>query len=133
MVRDFVKWDDTPASLEHFAEFRGARLQDCHDAADGADPAHPRQRDAGPAAARARKKPAIPKLSRMAPVAGDQNALAEVAQMLVNAENPVIVADRNTRTQAGIDRLVELAETLHVPVCDTGGRMNFPTAAQIQS
>ncbi len=63
----------------------------------------------------------------MAPVSGDQNALAECAQMLVNAENPVIVADRNTRTQAGIDRLVELAETLHVPVCDTGGRMNFPT------
>ncbi len=73
------------------------------------------------------KKPAIPKLSRMAPVSGDQNALAECAQMLVNAENPVIVADRNTRTQAGIDRLVELAETLHVPVCDMGGRMNFPT------
>jgi len=35
MVRDFVKWDDRPGSLQHFAEIRGARLQDRDDPADG--------------------------------------------------------------------------------------------------
>jgi acetolactate synthase-1/2/3 large subunit len=126
MVRDYVKWDDAPASLEHFADsaVRAYKISMTPPMAptllildsemqDEALPPH--------------GKPPIPKLSRMAPVAGDQNALAEVAQMLVNAQNPVIVADRNTRTQAGIDRLVELAETLHVPICDRGSRMNFPT------
>jgi len=126
LVRDFIKWDDTPVSLEHFADsavraykigmtppmaptllILDSEMQD--------QPLPPQG------------KPATPKLSRTAPVAGDQNALAEAAQMLVSAENPVIVADRNTRTQAGIDRLVELAETLHVPICDMGSRMNFPT------
>jgi acetolactate synthase-1/2/3 large subunit len=127
LVRDFVKWDDTPQSLEHFADsaVRAYKLAMTppmaptllildSDLQDQPLPEHS-------------KKPAIPKLSRMAPVAADQNALAELAQMLVSAENPVIVADRNTRTQAGIDRLVELAETLHVPICDMGSRMNFPT------
>ena len=37
LVRDFVKWDDQPASLQHFAESGGAlRLQGCDHAADGA-------------------------------------------------------------------------------------------------
>ncbi len=126
LVRDFIKWDDSPASLTHFGEsaVRAYKIGMTPPMAptliiidsemqDGPVPENP--------------KLEIPKLSRIAPVSGDQNALAEVAKLLVNAENPVIVADRNTRTQAGIDRLVELAETLHVPVCDMGSRMNFPT------
>ena len=126
LVRDFVKWDDSPASLTHFSEsaVRAYKIA-------MTPPMAPtllildsemQDRPVPP-----NEKPSIPKLSPMAPVAGDQNALAEAAQMLVNAQNPVIVADRNTRTQAGIDRLVELAETLHVPICDMGSRMNFPT------
>jgi acetolactate synthase-1/2/3 large subunit len=127
LVRDFVKWDDTPMSLEHFADsaVRAYKIAMTppmaptliildSDMQDEPLPEH-------------KKKPSIPRLTRMAPISGDQNALAEAAQMLVNAENPVILADRNTRTQAGIDRLVELAETLHVPICDMGSRMNFPT------
>ena len=34
IVRDYTKWDDYPASLQHFAEFDGPRLQDCDDPAD---------------------------------------------------------------------------------------------------
>ena len=37
------------------------------------------------------------------------------------------MVDRYARTQAGIDLLVELAETLQAPVIDQAGRMNFPT------
>ncbi len=126
LVRDFVKWDDAPASLEHFADsaVRAYKIGTTPPMAptlvildsDMQDEPLP---EGG--------KPDIPRLSRLAPVSGDQNALAEAARMLVDAQSPVIVADRNTRTQAGIDRLVELAETLHVPVCDMGSRMNFPT------
>ena len=47
--------------------------------------------------------------------------------MLVAAENPLIVVDRMARTQAGMDSLVQLAETLQCAVVDKGGRTNFPT------
>ncbi len=53
--------------------------------------------------------------------------MAEVARLLVAAENPVIVAGRLARTQKGIDLLVELAETVQAPVIDQRNRMNFPS------
>ena len=53
--------------------------------------------------------------------------MAEAARLLVNAQNPVIVADRAARTPAGIARLVELAEAIQAPVVDQHGRMNFPS------
>ncbi len=53
--------------------------------------------------------------------------MAEVAKLLVNAENPVLIADRTARTPAGMKHLVDLAETLQVPVIDRAGRMNFPS------
>src|SRR6185436_4917861 len=49
------------------------------------------------------------------------------ARLLVDAQNPVIVADRAARTPAGLTKLIELAETLQAPVVSQGGRMNFPT------
>jgi thiamine pyrophosphate-dependent acetolactate synthase large subunit-like protein len=58
---------------------------------------------------------------------GDAAAVAEVARLLVAAENPVLVADRLARTPAAMPLLVELAETLQAAVIDKGGRMNFPS------
>jgi len=69
----------------------------------------------------------VPKLTTASPPQGDSGAVAEAAKLLVNAQNPVIVADRAARTPAGIARLVELAEALQAPVIDQFGRMNFPT------
>jgi thiamine pyrophosphate-dependent acetolactate synthase large subunit-like protein len=69
----------------------------------------------------------IPRLTTAAPPQGDSGAVAEAARLLVNAQNPLIVADRAARTPAGLTRLVELAETLQAPVVDQGGRMNFPS------
>src|SRR6202011_2952048 len=68
----------------------------------------------------------IPKLSSVAPPAGDPNAGREAARLLAMAENPVIVVDRVGRTPAGVKYLVELAETLNAPVIDQLGRMNMP-------
>jgi acetolactate synthase I/II/III large subunit len=129
-VRDFVKWDDQPASLTHFGEsaVRAYKIAMTPPMApvllvldtemqEGPIPEH--------------EKLVIPKLSKTAPVVGDPGAVAECAQLLVAASNPVIVADRCARTQAGIDRLVELAEVLQCAVVDLGGRMNFPSRRQL--
>ncbi len=69
----------------------------------------------------------IPRLANVVPPIGDSTALAEAAKLLVAAESPVIVCDRMTRTQAGMSRLVELAETLQCAVVDQLGRINFPS------
>ena len=52
---------------------------------------------------------------------------ARALQMLVAAENPLIICDRVSRTPAGLSRMVELAEALQCPVVDNAGRMNFPS------
>ena len=126
MVRDYVKWDDLPGSLTHFGEsaVRAYNIAMTPPTApvllvvdsemqDGPIPPH--------------QKLVIPKLPKIAPLIGDPGAVAEAAQLLVNAANPVIVADRYAGGQAGIDHLVELAETLQCAVVDLGGRMNFPS------
>lgn len=69
----------------------------------------------------------IPKLVIASPPQGDSGAVAETAKLLVAAENPVIIADRAARTEAGMKLLVELAETLQAPVINQNGRMNFPS------
>src|SRR5206468_12098873 len=68
-----------------------------------------------------------PKLVASAPPQGDISAVAEIAKLLVAADNPVIVADRSARTAAGLASLIELAEALQAAVIDQGGRMNFPS------
>jgi thiamine pyrophosphate-dependent acetolactate synthase large subunit-like protein len=69
----------------------------------------------------------VPKLTTATPPQGDSGAVAEAARLLVNAQNPVIVADRAARTPAGIAKLVALAEAIQAPVIDQHGRMNFPS------
>jgi len=54
--------------------------------------------------------------------------LRETARLLVNAERPVIVADRAARTPEGMKHLVELAELVQAPVVNMRGRMNFPNS-----
>jgi acetolactate synthase-1/2/3 large subunit len=126
MVRDYVKWDDTPISLQHFAEsavraYKIAMTPPMSPVllvADSELQENPVPEDAALH---------IPKVSLAAPPQGDSGSVAEAARMLVEAQNPLIVVDRYARTQAGIDLLVELAETLQAPVIDQAGRMNFPT------
>jgi len=126
LVRDFTKWDDQPASLQHFAESAvraykiattppmgpvflalDAELQE-NPIPDG-ESLH------------------IPKLAPVVPPQGDAGAIAAAAKMLVEAQNPVIICDRLARTPAGMANLVELAETLQCGVIDNVGRMNFPS------
>ncbi len=125
-VRDFVKWDDLPISLEHFAEsaVRAYKIAMTPPLMPVLLVADSNLQEA-PVADKDRLH--IPKLSQTTPPEGESAAVAEVAKMLVAAENPVLVADRCARTAAGLQMLIELAETLQAPVIDQGGRMNFPS------
>jgi acetolactate synthase I/II/III large subunit len=123
LVRDFIKWDDTPLSLTHFAEstVRAYKLAVTPPMGpvviqlDG----HLQEADTHGVV------PPIPKFTQPKPPHGDTAALREAARILVNADNPVILAGRTARTPEGMALLVELAEALQAPVSG-GGRMNFP-------
>ena len=126
LVRDFSKWDDTPISLEHFAEsaVRAYKLAATPPMGPVLLVADSELQERPLAADFALR---IPKVTASAPPQGDMAAVAAVAALLVAAENPVIVADRAARTPAGLASLVELAEALQAAVIDQGGRMNFPS------
>jgi acetolactate synthase I/II/III large subunit len=126
IARDFVKWDDQPTSLQHFAEsavraYKVATTPPMAPVMLSLD-AELQENPIGDA-----ETLKIPKLSKVTPPQGDSAALAELARMLVAADNPVIIVDRMARTPAGMTRLVELAETLQCAVIDNAGRMNFPS------
>jgi acetolactate synthase I/II/III large subunit len=125
LVRDFTKWDDTPVSLQHFAQsmVRAYKIAMTPPFAPVAI-----SLDAG-----MQQEPInngetlhIPRYVPTAPPQGDSGAVREAARLLANAERPVIVVDRAARTPNGIKLLVELAELLQAPVVDQGARMNFP-------
>jgi acetolactate synthase I/II/III large subunit len=127
MVRDYTKWDDTPGSLRHFGEsavraWKFAMTPPYGPTLLAVDTLM--QEDEIPGGKNG--TPQIPKLPRLSPPAGEEGAVKEAARLLVNAERPLIYADRAARTPEGLKLLVELAETLQAPVCDSGNRMNFP-------
>ncbi|HKV05677.1 MAG TPA: thiamine pyrophosphate-dependent enzyme [Candidatus Acidoferrales bacterium] len=126
MIRDYVKWDDQPLSLEAFGESaaRAYKIATTPPTMPVALVAgHELQEDPAPDAASL----PVPKLTMTSPPAGDSAAVAEVARLLVAAESPVLVVDRVARTPAGLTGIIELAEALQAPVVDRNGRMNFPT------
>ena len=125
MVREFVKWDDQPASLQHFAEstVRAFRItmtapmepvMICLDMDLQEHPVH------------SAEKLRIPKVTRLTQPQGDSAALREAAKLLVAAEHPLIIADRAVRSAQGLKLMVELAEALGAPVVNNGWRTNFP-------
>jgi len=126
MVRDYVKWDDNPTSLQHFAESAVRAYKTAMTV--------PREpvllvADLGLQEAGIKDEKAlhIPKTILPTYPVGDPAAVAETARALVNAEFPTIIADRAARTADGLKLLVELAELLQAPVIDPGIRMNFPS------
>ena len=131
IVRDFVKWDDQPTSLQHFAEsavraYKIATTPPMGPVMLSLDAELQENPIEDPESLR------IPKFSRVVPPQGDAGALAEAAKLLVDAENPVIICDRLARTPAGMTRLVALAEALQCAVIDMQGRTNFPSRHPLQ-
>jgi len=125
MVRDYVKWDDEPASLGHFAEsavraYKFGMTPPMGPVVLVVD--HDMQERPLP-----QTGVRIPRLTMTSPPAGETGAVREVARLLVAAEDPQINAGRAARTPNGIQLLVELAETLQAPVNGGGDRVNFPS------
>jgi thiamine pyrophosphate-dependent acetolactate synthase large subunit-like protein len=127
-VRDYVKWDDQPYTLADVPDsfIRGYRIATTepmapvyinYDADIQEDSiAHPIE---------------IPDVSRYAPPAPMQanpEALRRAAQLLINAQSPLIIADTLGRNPKTIPALIELAELLAIPVVDKGARFNFPSS-----
>lgn len=128
-VRDYVKWDDQPASLGSIPEalIRGYRIATT-------EPQGPVYVcfDADLQETTLDEPIAIPDVARYAapsPIQAAPAALEEAAALLRRAERPVIVAEHVGRNRAAAAALVRLAELAAAPVIDGygHGRFNFPT------
>jgi len=110
-VRDFVKWDDYPMSLQHFAEstVRGYTLACAQPPGPVFITADAKLQES-PLEEREQRGLTIPRLTMPAQTTGDPNALREAAKMLVAAEAPVIIADRYARSQQAMDDRVGIEQ-----------------------
>ena len=127
MVRDFTKWDDQPHSLQAFGEsfVRGWKIATT-------PPMEPialvADADLQLMEVEDRASLKIPRYTPTEPPQGERGAVRETAKLLVEADSPIIIADRLARTPNGMTLLVELAELLNAPVIDLASRQNMPTA-----
>ncbi|HET9000672.1 MAG TPA: thiamine pyrophosphate-binding protein [bacterium] len=128
-VRDYVKWDDQPASLPSVPEaiIRGHRIA-------LTEPQGPVYLcfDAELQEMVLPEPIPVPDVTRYAPpsaVQADASALDRAASLLRAAERPVIIAQYLGRNPATVADLVRLAERLAAPVIDLfeHGRFNFPS------
>jgi len=125
-VRDYVKWDDQPHSIQSvptsfIRAYRIAVTEPkgpvyiCYDADLQENAIY--------------EKIALPDPGRFAPPAPMQanpQALGRAARLLVEAQSPLIIADYVGRNPDAVASLIALAELLAIPVIDKGGRFNFP-------
>ncbi len=117
MVRDYTKWDDLPVSLPHFAESAVRAYKICMTpprepvviVLDSTLMESPIPKDA---------VLRIPKLTLDGPPTGDPASVMAAAKLLVGAENPVLIAGDFLNSEAGMQNLIELVDTLQIPVID---------------
>ncbi|MEN3363315.1 MAG: acetolactate synthase large subunit [Burkholderiales bacterium] len=126
-VRDYTKWDYQPTVVdgvpESFARAYGVMMTEprgpiymCYDAWLQEAPLN--------------HDVSLPPASAMAvptPIAGDPSALEKAADMLLQAERPVILVEYAGRDPEAFHTLVSLAETVGAPVFDVNSRLNFPS------
>jgi acetolactate synthase-1/2/3 large subunit len=124
MVRNFVKWDHHISTIENVVDvfekaFRIATTEPC-------GPVYltlPREilwNKGSLPSSQAHKKSSEtkPKINK--------GSLAKAADMLIKAENPLIVTGYSGRNAAAVPALIELAETLGARVLTSDIRVNFP-------
>jgi acetolactate synthase-1/2/3 large subunit len=124
MVRNFVKWDHHLGADEDIYEV----LQEAFRIAttEPYGPVYlnlPREVLWNRSGITSHKTPGAP--GKIAPKA-DANTLNKAAEILINAENPLIVTGYAGRNLPTVPRLMELAETLSVRVLASDIRVNFP-------
>src|SRR2546421_2464027 len=116
MLRDYMKWDDTPKTLTHFGE-SAVRAYKIGMTIPYGPTLIVADSDLQEAETENRAKLHIPKLTLTSPPTAEPGAIKEIAKLLVNAQNPMILAGSNAvRSQEGVDLIVQLAETLQASV-----------------
>nr|TFG55646.1 MAG: thiamine pyrophosphate-binding protein [Hyphomicrobiales bacterium] len=125
LIRDFTKWDDQPGSMQHFSEsmvraYKVAMTPPFEPVLMVMEE-HIQEHEV-----HTDRPITIPRLTIPSFPQGDLNAVREAAALLANAEFPVIVVDRAARSQEGMLKIVELAESINALVVDQQGRMNMP-------
>ena len=128
LVRDYTKWDNQPASVPAAYEALLRAVQIADTAPRG--PTYVNL-DAALQEAKIGSLPALPDVSRFsAPpsVMPSKEVVQQAAQLLSNAKNPVILAGRVSRSEAGWKARVALAEKLQARVfTDIKTPAAFPT------
>jgi thiamine pyrophosphate-dependent acetolactate synthase large subunit-like protein len=124
IVRDSLKWDDEPSSSAEVASslIRAYRLAMTPPMAPVLIVI-----DNEMQLSALNQPPRMPRITTPALPSADIDTVREIAKQLVAAENPRIAAGRATRSQKGVDLLVQLAELLQAPVGVGGERVNFPS------
>jgi thiamine pyrophosphate-dependent acetolactate synthase large subunit-like protein len=126
LVRDYVKWDDQPHDPESLPEsfIRGYRVA-------MTEPKGPVYiaLDAAWQEAKLSEPVTIPDITQYGlptRMQGDPTSLTRTAELLINADSPLIIADRVGANPEAVKSLVQLAEAGSIPVLDNGGALNFP-------
>ncbi|MCK4608151.1 MAG: thiamine pyrophosphate-binding protein, partial [Gammaproteobacteria bacterium] len=127
IVRDYVKWYDQPYNLSSVSEslYRACKITNTEPKAPvyvAIDTSV--QEDA------IDDKINLLDISKYSPAASasaNPEALQHVAELLVNAEFPIIIVDYLGRNPEAVQQLIKLAELLSIPVIDGIERYNFPT------
>jgi thiamine pyrophosphate-dependent acetolactate synthase large subunit-like protein len=114
LVRDFTKWDDQPVSLGAFGDAAVRAYKVAMTPPMGpvlVVASHETQTEPN-------REPRlrVPKLVMTSPPAADEEAVAEMAKMLVAAQSPLIISERTVRTPGGRKLLTQFAEVLQAPV-----------------
>ncbi len=123
LVREFVKWDDEPASLEALPDVLARGLRIAITRPSG--PAY-LSIDAGLQESSVGER--IFELSALAvpaPVTAPHREVARVGEALAGAQHPVVLVDRPA--PGAMQPLVRLAERLALPVVDLGARCSVPS------
>ncbi|MFC1952273.1 thiamine pyrophosphate-binding protein [Chloroflexota bacterium] len=120
IIRDYVKWDDQPYSIASLPDsfmraYKIAMTPPKGPAYICCDLGIQEERLSQPL-----DLPQLTKYSPPPPIPPNQEAIQQVAEWLVNANNPVIVSNYMYRGQNAAELLIKLAEMLAIPVIDTG-------------
>src|SRR5213075_2338303 len=96
IVRDYTKWDDSPISLTQFSEsavraYKVMMTPPMGPVVVVADAVLQEE----PVSEEDRRRLRVPKLSITSPPTGDPSTMADIAKILVGAENPLIVTGRS--------------------------------------
>jgi thiamine pyrophosphate-dependent acetolactate synthase large subunit-like protein len=128
LVRDYTKWDNQPASVPAAYEALLRAVQIADTAPRG--PTYVNL-DAALQEAKVGPLPPLPEVARFAapkPTLPDRELVQEAAHLLSTAKNPVILAGRVSRSEAGWKARVALAEKLQARVfTDIKTPAAFPT------